>query len=112
MDCGPRSAWAAPSPAGTMRRCIRPHGTGWRVSLVRAPARDAGSRLDDLMLYDTALNGAASPLRVAQLPAREGEAWIGLPGPSASLPGGRASIVALTPAGSLDLDRLAGGRVR
>src|SRR4030095_3046720 len=88
---------------------LHPAAWDWLARVARV--RDAASRLDDLMLYDTALNGAASPLRVAQLPAREGEAWIGLPGPSASLPGGRASIVALTPAGSLDLDRLAGGLV-
>jgi hypothetical protein len=50
-------------------------------------------------------------LRVAQLPARAGEGWVGLAGPAASLPGGRVSIVAWTPPGDLDLDRLAGGLV-
>ena len=57
------------------------------------------------------MNGSAASLRVAQLPPRDGEAWIGLPGPSASLAGGRVSLVAVTPAGGLDLDRLAGGLV-
>jgi hypothetical protein len=69
------------------------------------------SRLDDLMLYDAALNGAPSPMRVAQMPARDGEAWVALPGPASLLPGGRVSLVALTPGGALDLDRLAGGLV-
>ena len=80
----------------------------WLSRLARV--RDAVGRLDDLLLYDVALNGAASPLRVAQLPVRDGEAWIGLPGPSASLPGGRVSLVAWF-AGNLDLERLAGGLV-
>jgi hypothetical protein len=63
------------------------------------------------MLYDSALNSSSPGLRVGQLPPRDGEAWIGLPGPSASLPGGRVSVVALAPGGTLNLDRLAGGLV-
>ncbi|MEP7309262.1 MAG: LamG domain-containing protein [Acidobacteriota bacterium] len=87
------------------------HPAAWDWLSRVARVRDGASRLDDLMLYDTALNSSASALRVAQLPPRDGEAWIGLPGPSASLPGGRVSLVTLTPAGSLDLDRLGGGLV-
>jgi hypothetical protein len=88
---------------------LHPAAWSWLSRLARV--REAVSRLDDLMLYDAALNGAPSPLRVAQMPARDGEAWIALPGPASLLPGGRVSLVALTPGGALDLDRLAGGLV-
>ena len=77
------------------------HPAAWDWLSRVARVRDAARHLDDLMLYDSAVNSSASALRVAQMPPRAGESWIGLPGPSASLPGGRVSLVALTPGGSL-----------
>ena len=88
---------------------LRPAALDWLARLARV--REAARHLDDLMLYDAALNSSSPALRVAQLPPRDGEAWIGLPGPAASLPGGRVSFVALTPGGVLDLDRFAAGLV-
>jgi hypothetical protein len=80
----------------------------WLSRLARV--RDAVGRLDDLLLYEAALNSSASSWRVAQLPAIDGEAWIGLADRAASLTGGRVSVVACLP-GRLDLERLAGGLI-
>ena len=84
---GHRGGWNGPE----MRRQL------WRWLSAHARVRDAVSRLDDLLLYDTAVNAAAAPLAVAQLPAVDGEPWVGL-APADAVAAGRLSLVVLAQA--------------
>ncbi len=66
-----------------------------------ARVRDGASRLDDVLFYaETLATGDAPNFRILQLPARAGDAWIGLPTTAGTPPlVGRVSIVAHAPNG-------------
>jgi Concanavalin A-like lectin/glucanases superfamily len=76
----------------------------WRWVSAHARVREAVSRLDDLLLYDTALNRGAAALSVAQLPMVAGEPWVGS-ARAGDVADGRLSLVVL----GAGADRLAGG---
>jgi len=77
-----------------------------------ARLRDGAARLDAALLYAEATSaGDTLDFRVAQLPYHASDRWVALPlVPGASLPGGRLSLVAHTPAG-LNLESSSGDPV-
>jgi hypothetical protein len=64
-----------------------------------ARVRENVARLDDALQYAEALgNGDALALQVAQLPATDGDRWIGLPAkPNTPIPPGRLSLIVHMP---------------
>jgi hypothetical protein len=66
-----------------------------------ARVRDGAARLDDAMLYAEALGGDPLDLSVGQLPFEPGDRWVGLSLTAPQLPGGRLSLMALSPAGTV-----------